>query len=124
MSVNQKRSKRKATGGRYKKSVKVLCNLGRLPASTRLGERRCRVVRGRGGNRKNMLLVAKSVNVLDPKTKKSQIIEIKTIVENPANRHFVRRNIITKGAIVETEMGRVRITSRPGQEGTLNGILV
>ena len=37
---------------------------------------------------------------------------------------YVRRNIITKGAIVKTEAGLVKITSRPGQDGTLNGILV
>ncbi|MFH1511592.1 MAG: 30S ribosomal protein S8e, partial [Candidatus Woesearchaeota archaeon] len=33
-------------------------------------------------------------------------------------------NIITKGTIVDTDKGKVRITSRPGQDGTLNGVLV
>ncbi|MCK4384091.1 MAG: 30S ribosomal protein S8e, partial [Candidatus Lokiarchaeota archaeon] len=35
-----------------------------------------------------------------------------------------RRHILTKGAVVETELGNARITSRPGQHGTLNGILM
>ena len=46
------------------------------------------------------------------------------VVDNPANRNFVKRNIMTKGTVVETDKGKVRITSRPGQEGSLNGVLV
>jgi small subunit ribosomal protein S8e len=46
------------------------------------------------------------------------------VVENPANPHYVRRNILTKGAIVETEFGKARIISRPGQHGVINGVLV
>ncbi|MEK6949175.1 MAG: 30S ribosomal protein S8e, partial [Nanoarchaeota archaeon] len=49
---------------------------------------------------------------------------IKTISGNPANRHFVRRNIMTKGAIIETEKGKARITSRPGQDGAVNAVLI
>ncbi|PIN87382.1 30S ribosomal protein S8e, partial [Candidatus Woesearchaeota archaeon CG10_big_fil_rev_8_21_14_0_10_32_24] len=55
------------------------------------------------------------------KTQKTVIV---TVVENPSNPHLVRRNILTKGAVVETKMGKARITSRPGQEGTLNGVLI
>ena len=46
------------------------------------------------------------------------------VVENPANRHFVRRNIMTKGTVIETEKGKARITSRPGQDGTINAVLI
>jgi ribosomal protein S8E len=31
---------------------------------------------------------------------------------------------MTKGTIVDTEIGKVRITNRPSQEGTINGILL
>ena len=55
---------------------------------------------------------------------KSKKMRIKNVVENPANRHFARENIITKGAIIETEAGKARITSRPGQNGVANGILI
>jgi small subunit ribosomal protein S8e len=53
-----------------------------------------------------------------------KVAKIITVVQNQANPHFVRRNIMTKGAVVKTDIGLVRITSRPGQDGTLNGVLV
>ena len=58
------------------------------------------------------------------KTKKIQKTEVLTVVDSPANRNFIRRNIITKGSILETKLGKVKVTSRPGQEGMLNGVLI
>lgn len=55
---------------------------------------------------------------------KSKKVKIKTVVESPDNRHYSRENILTKGAIIETEAGKARITSRPGQDGVINAILV
>jgi hypothetical protein len=49
---------------------------------------------------------------------------ILSVVNNPSNVNYTRRNIITKGCIVKTEKGDVKITSRPGQTGTLQGIFV
>jgi small subunit ribosomal protein S8e len=46
------------------------------------------------------------------------------VLETPSNRFLARQNIITKGTIVETELGKVKITNRPTQEGIVNGILV
>lgn len=63
------------------------------------------------------------MNVAD-KQGKSQKTEIVNVVENPANANLVRRNVITKGCVVETKLGRARVTSRPGQEGVVNGVLV
>lgn len=62
--------------------------------------------------------------MVDPETNKVEVAEILNVVENRANPHFVRRNIITKGAIVETSKGLAKVTSRPGQHGILNGILI
>ncbi|RLF79472.1 30S ribosomal protein S8e, partial [Thermococci archaeon] len=42
----------------------------------------------------------------------------------PANRQYVRRNIITKGAIIQTEIGKAIVTSRPGQDGVVNAVLI
>ncbi|MBD3310777.1 30S ribosomal protein S8e, partial [Candidatus Woesearchaeota archaeon] len=81
-------------------------------------------VKVKAGGNKQRLLQADVANVLDPKTQKCQKSKIKTIMESPANRHFVRRNIMTKGTIIETEAGKARITSRPGQDGTVNAVLV
>ena len=36
----------------------------------------------------------------------------------------MRRNTITKGAIVDTSAGLAKVVSRPGQTGTINAILV
>ncbi len=124
MARSTLKSKRKPSGGRYKPATKRLANLARDPTATKLGETKKRQIRARGGHTKTVLLTVNKINVMNPKTKKSQVTEIKTTMENPANRNFVKRNILTKGAIVDTKLGKVKITSRPGQEGTLNGVLV
>ena len=51
-------------------------------------------------------------------------MKIISVVENPANRQYVRRNIVTKGAIVQTEIGKALVTSRPGQDGIVNAVLL
>ena len=125
MARSQERSKRKVTGSRYvtlrkKKSYE----LGRDPTHTKLGEPKKKTIRTRAGNKKEVLLTMDTINVLDRKTKKSSKMKIQKVLENPANRHFVRRNILTKGTILETEKGKVKITSKPGQEGAINAIMV
>lgn len=125
MALTSHRSRRKATGGRYKEHRKKrVFEIRNAAILTKVGDIRVKSVRGVGGNVKDKLLSAKEVNVFDPKTKKVAKEEIKTIIENEANRHFVRRNILTKGAVVETEKGKVKITSRPGQVAVLSGVRV
>lgn len=125
MVVIHGRSKKKQSGSRYVAyRKKRLHESGSRPTLTRLGETKKKIVRVTGGASKTRLLVADTVNVYDPKAKKYSQVKIKNIVENPANRNFIRRNIITKGCVVETDMGKVKITSRPGQISSLNGILV
>ena len=63
-------------------------------------------------------------NLVDPKTGKAEKVKILSVKENKANIHFVRMNVITKGAIIETDLGQARVTSRPGQEGNVNAILI
>ena len=124
MARDQDRSKKKASGGRYHPyRSKIKSELAGFAANTKLGERKARVNRVLGGNKKSSLLSVNEVNVADKKGKvtKTKIINV---LENPANPHLVRRNILTKGAIVKTDLGKVKITSRPGQESTVNGVLV
>ena len=85
---------------------------------------RKRTTRGRGATISTRLLSTDIANVYDPKSKKYKKAKIETIVECPANRNYIRRNIIVKGAIIKTDMGNARVTSRPGQEGAVNAILV
>ncbi len=124
MAVSQLRSKKKVSGGRYKYRAKKKKNLGRLPVNTKLGKRKLKKVRGRSGIEKQKLLNEETANVYNPKTKKYSKLKILNIIDNKANRHFVRRNIITKGAIIKTEKGNARVNSRPGQEGSINAVLV
>ena len=115
---------RKISGGKYvKRRKKRLNELAGQKRIVKLGEEKRKSKRTRGGNRKTFLLKSKSVNVVG-KDKKIKKIEIKNVLETPSNRFLARQNIITKGTIVETEIGKVKITNRPTQDGNLNGILI
>jgi small subunit ribosomal protein S8e len=46
------------------------------------------------------------------------------VEKNTANPNYVRRNLLTKGAIIKTELGSARIVSRPGQDGIINALLL
>jgi small subunit ribosomal protein S8e len=120
----QGRAKRVKTGKvvrPYRKKKKY--EIGSLPTATLLGKPVVRKVRGRGNNTKFRMLKGKMVNISlsDGKTKK---VEIQEVLENPASVDFNRRGVITKGAFLRTELGRVRVTSRPGRDGIINGILL
>jgi small subunit ribosomal protein S8e len=77
-----------------------------------------------GGATKKRVLSHNVANVLDPSAKKFTQATITTILEVGANRNFVRRNIMTKGTVIETSAGKARITNRPGQDGVINAVLV
>ena len=125
MAISQSRARRKATGGRYiDYRKKRQHELGREPSFTKLGKKRVLVLRVMGANRKLRMLRADTANLYDPKSKSFRQIKIKTITDNPANRHFIRRNIMTKGSVIDTELGKARITSRRGQDGIINAVLI
>ncbi len=125
MAVSQLHSRRKASGGRYREwRKKKVRDLGNAPTHTKLGEKRAKTVRTTGGNTKVRLLQTNIANVYDPAAKKYLKLKIETIVDNPADRNFIRRNIITKGAIIKTEKGNARVMSRPAQDGIINAVLI
>jgi small subunit ribosomal protein S8e len=64
---------------------------------------------------------ANVTNLTNGETKK---VKIETVEKNGANPNYVRRNLLTKGAIVRTEIGHARIMSRPGQDGIINAVLL
>ncbi|OYT67628.1 MAG: 30S ribosomal protein S8e [Candidatus Wolframiiraptor sp. EX4484-121] len=80
--------------------------------------------RTRGGGVKYALASDSYANVLDPKTKTARKLKILRVLSNPASRDLERRGVITRGAIIETEAGRARVTSRPGQDGVINAVLI
>lgn len=126
MVLDQQRSTRKETGARYKRQHgKKKHTLGRSPTLTKIDAKPAsRTIRTRGGKAKTRVLRANEANVFNPKTKKYVKSKIEMVLENPANRHYVRRNIMTKGTIIKTEKGKARVTSRPGQDGTINAVLI
>lgn len=123
--ITQNKSKRKATGGVLRKNRKKRkYEMGREKLYLVLGEEKKKKIRTKGNGKKLRLLSYDKVNVTDPKNKKTFITKIKTVSENPANPHYVRRNIITKGAVIETEAGKAKVTSRPSQDGVINAVLI
>lgn len=114
---------KKITGGKYikRRKKKKFEKIGQK-RTVKLGEDKKKTVKTRGGNKKTFLLKGKTINV-ELKDKK-QKTEIKNVLETPSNRFLARQNIITKGTIVETELGKVKITNKPTQEGNINGILI
>lgn len=126
MSYYQGNDLRKPSGGlrgRHRK-VKRKYELGSPPTLTRVGsEEERKVERVRGGNVKIRLKEAVYVNVALPGgvVKKVKILDV---VETPENPQHAKSKIISKGSVVKTELGLVKITSRPGQEGVLNGVLI
>ncbi len=125
MGIWQGRSRRKRTGGRLRPiRKKRRFETGRELQVATIGPGTVKTYRVRGANQKLRVLTTQTINVYDSATRKMQSAKIVTVRENPANPNFVQRNIITKGAILETELGLVRVRSRPGQDGVLNGVRV
>ena len=121
----QGRSSKKFTGGRYKQfRAKRRSEIGREPTFTRVNPTQRKVLRIRGGNLKAALLNDNFANVYNAKEKKTSKTRIKTVKSNPSNPHYVQRNLMNKGTIVVTELGEARITSRPGQDGVINAVLL
>jgi small subunit ribosomal protein S8e len=114
---------KKITGGKYtKQRKKKKFERAGQKKVVKLGEEKRKTIRTKGGNKKTYLLKSKTINVgKDGKIKK---VEIKNVLETPSNRFLARQNIITKGTIVETELGKAKVTNRPTQEGNINGILI
>ena len=125
MAIWQGRPKRKSSGGRLRLARKKRkFEVGREKQFTHLGPRKVKMYRTKGANSKARLLTVDSANVVDPKTKAIKKVKILTVKSNPSNPNHVQRNIMTKGATVMTELGEAAITSRCGQDGVVNAILL
>ncbi len=126
-SYYQGNDNRKPTGGIRGRHVKVKRKaLGggppRLAVMSPVEKRR--VERAFGGNRKVRLVRITYVNVFVPSEGRARKARIIRILESPANREFLKRGIIVKGTVVETEVGKAVVTSRPSQEGVANALLL
>lgn len=125
MAIWQGRPKRKPSGGRLRLARKKRkFEVGREKQFTHLGARKVKMYRTKGANRKARLLTVDTANVVDPKTNAIKKAKILTVKSNPSNPNYVQRNIMTKGATVMTELGEAVITSRCGQDGVVNAMLL
>ncbi|MBY8986437.1 MAG: 30S ribosomal protein S8e [Candidatus Lokiarchaeota archaeon] len=125
MARSSARSKRKYTGKKYKHfRKKRKRELVRPTIDTVIGEVKKKKQRTWGGNTKIRLFSTNYINITDPNTNKTSKVRILGFESNVASKDLNRRHILTKGAVVETELGNARVTSRPGQHGTLDGVLI
>ena len=121
----QGKSRRKCTGGKlHLHRKKRTHEAGRPAADTTIGETRRKKIRTRGGGEKMRLFRCEFANVTDPKSGTARKAKILAVKKNLANPFFARRNITTKGAVIETELGDAVVTNRPGQEGIVNAKLI
>ncbi|MFA5484685.1 MAG: 30S ribosomal protein S8e [Candidatus Pacearchaeota archaeon] len=114
---------RKLTGGRYKKVKKK--KKTDMPGQNRvvkIGERKVKFLRGRGGNKKTISFKGNVANVnINGKSKNVKILKV---IETPSNIFLARQNVLVKGAIIDTEIGKAKITNRPSKEGQIQAILI
>ena len=114
----------KITGGiRHPLKTRQKFQIDRYPNEALMGDQETSTRKTRGNNRKTGLKTVRHVNLVlsDAKIKRSKIVKV---LENKTNNDYQRRGIITKGAILETEDGKCRVISRPGQCGIINAVLV
>ena len=125
MALWQGDSRRSETGRRKRYARgKRKFEIGREAHLTTIGSTRVKKVRTMGDNRKARAKTTNVAYVIDSKSNKVTKAEITSVLENNANIHYVRRNIINKGAVIETKIGKARVTSRPGQSGVINAVLI
>ncbi|MEM1535349.1 MAG: 30S ribosomal protein S8e [Candidatus Pacearchaeota archaeon] len=114
---------RKASGGKirpHRKKRKY--EIKKFLKEVKLGERKIKRLRVRGGNTKVVLLQDNVANVCkDGKVKKVKILDV---LATPSNPLLARSKLLMKGAIIKTELGKAKITNRPGQEGFINAVLI
>jgi len=132
MTQWHEKARRKPTGGirtAKRRKDKRLTEKGENPILTEVAEEeRRKRVDCRGSTAKVKQRKAKFATVMNPATKKTEKAEIVAVEENKANRLFVRRNIITKGATIRIKLAgkeeTAKVTSRPGQQGQVQAVLL
>ena len=114
----------KITGGRrIPLRIRRKYEIDRYPNEAVNGAQVTITRRVRGNNKKTALKTIDFVNLATggAKVKKAKIIKV---LDNATNNDYKRRGIITKGAILETQEGKCRVISKPGQNGIVNAILL
>jgi small subunit ribosomal protein S8e len=116
---------RKLTGGKITPArSRRKYEIDRYPSEPVVGKSNTVQRRVRGGNKKISFRSVEFANISDPVEKKTSKMKILKVAKNSTNKDFERRGVLTKGAIIDTELGQARIISRPGQDGVINAVLI
>ena len=116
---------RKSTGGRKVAARnRRKFEIDRYPNEAIVGALDIVTRRVRGNNVKAAFKTAEFANVADPASKRVIKLKILQVTKNSANKDYERRGVISKGALLETEAGIARVVSRPGQDSTVNAVLL
>ncbi len=116
-------TKRKVTGGKriaYRGRKKM--ERKSQPRVAKIGKSEVLTRRARGGNIIHYVISAEKISISTNEGTKN--VKLLSLASNPSNRDYERRGIITRGAIVMTEAGRAKVTSKPSKNGTLSGVLL
>lgn len=119
------KSRRKKNGGRRKKNRdKRLYECGGYFSAPKLGnEMNPEMRRKRGGSYKVKIKGVQYANVCVDKGKVAKV-KILKVLSTPDNANYARQGLITKGALLSTELGDVRVISRPTQDAVVNAVIV
>ena len=118
-------SGRKFPGGRLiPHRIRRKFEIDRYPNEAVAGPTQNIARRVRGNNVKIAFKTSEYANINDQDNKKTVKSKILRVSKNPANKDYERRGVITKGAILETELGLAKVLSRPGQDGVINAVLI
>jgi len=116
-------SGRKYTGGRkIAMRSRRKYEIDRYPNEAIVGSNVKVTRRVRGDNNKIAFKTVEFANVSNLEEKKTTNSKILKVIKNTANKDYERRGVITKGTLIETELGLARVVSRPGQVGVINAI--
>jgi len=117
-------SGRKYTGGRkIAMRSRRKYEIDRYPNEAIVGSNVKVTRRVRGDNNKTALKTVEFANVSNLEEKKTTNSKILRVIKNTANKDYERRGVISKGTLIETELGLARVVSRPGQVGVINAVL-
>lgn len=125
VQLNSK-SRTKSSGNgkrRIKQRDKRRSEIGNYFSATKMSDNNAvKAVRRRGGSFSSVLKSAGFANLLTKEGYKK--VKIKGVLESKDNRNFARQNIITKGTIINTDLGKAQVLNRPGREGSINAKLI
>jgi small subunit ribosomal protein S8e len=116
---------RKFTGGRIiPNRTRRKFEIDRYPNEAIVGPTQNISRRVRGNGIKIAFKTSEYANINDQDNKKTVRSKILNVSKNPSNKDYERRGVITKGAVLETEIGLAKVLSRPGQDGIINAVLI